>query len=147
MLKALIINGPNLNLLGKRKNELYPKLTLEAVEAQIKAWAKENRIEAEFFQSNCEGALIEAIQEAEGKFDFLVINPGAYTHYSYAIRDAIEGVGLPAYEVHLTNLAAREEFRQKSVIAPVCRGSVIGFAEAGYIMALMGAKLRLEKEK
>jgi len=118
-------------------------MPLNEINDNISRWAGDNLIAVEFFQANCEGAIIDKIHQAIEKFDCLIINPGAYTHYSYAIRDAIEGVGIPAFEVHLTNISAREDFRRISVVAPVCQGSVSGFAETGYLLALMGAKLLL----
>ena len=140
MLKALVVNGPNLNLLGKRKEALYPLKTLEEINQELSQWAKENQIQLEFFQSNSEGELINAIHLAQDKVDFLVLNPGALTHYSYALRDALAGTGIPTIEVHLTQIYDREEFRKENVISPVCLGTITGFGETGYLLALLAAK-------
>jgi 3-dehydroquinate dehydratase-2 len=137
--KILLINGPNLNLLGTREPEVYGSETLEDVNQKVKSEGAKLGYDVDAFQSNCEGEIIDAIQQARGKYDLIIINPGAYTHYSYAIRDAIAGVGLPAIEVHLSNVYAREEFRHKSVTAPVCKGQISGFGSDGYILALHAA--------
>jgi len=140
MIKVLVINGPNLNMLGIREKEHYGTETLEDIEAKIANKAKEMGIETDFMQSNHEGAIIDKIHEARGKYDYIIINPGAYTHYSIAIRDAIKAAEVPAIEVHLTNIHAREEFRSKSITAPVCIGQISGFGSMGYIMALHAVK-------
>jgi 3-dehydroquinate dehydratase-2 len=136
MWQIQIIHGPNLNLLGQREPSLYGRLSLAEVDARLRAYAAEAAIEAEIFQSNHEGAIIDAVHQAAGWADGLVINPGAYTHTSYAIRDAIAGVGLPAVEVHLSNVHAREPFRQTSIIAGVCVGQISGFGWRSYTLAL-----------
>lgn len=136
MKKILVINGPNLNILGKRETEVYGTQTLEEIENQISDRAKKLNVEVECYQSNHEGALIDRIQAAMRKTDFIIINPGAYTHYSLAIRDAIKGCGIPALEVHISNIHAREDFRKASVIAPVCVGQISGLGSRGYLLAL-----------
>jgi 3-dehydroquinate dehydratase-2 len=134
---VLVLNGPNLNLLGKREPELYGRTTLEELEALCEAWGAELGLGVVFRQSNYEGQLIDWIQQAHGEgFLAIVLNPGALTHYSYALLDAIKAQPLPVVEVHLTNLHAREPFRQHSVTAPACRGIVSGFGPLSYKLAL-----------
>ena len=136
MAKILVVNGPNLNLLGKREPEIYGDRTLEDLNGKLVELAGELGIELEFFQSNSEGAVIDFVQEKGLEAAGLIINPGALSHYSYALRDAIAAVGVDTVEVHLSNIYSREEFRQQSVIAPVCCGHVVGFGFYGYAMAL-----------
>ena len=136
MKKVLIVNGPNLNLLGKREPGVYGRDSSEAVCGRIAARARELGMEPSFFQSNSEGALIDALHQAMDVYDGVVLNAGAYTHYSYAIRDAIAAIRLPVIEVHLSNIHAREEFRHTSVLAPVCRGQISGFGPVSYLLAL-----------
>jgi len=136
MWRIQIIHGPNLNLLGQREPEVYGKLTLGEIDEQLHAYAAKADIELRSFQSNHEGVIIDTVHQAANWADGLVINPGAYTHYSYAIRDAIAGTGLPAVEVHLSNLHAREPFRHTSVIAPVCAGQIAGFGWQSYRLGL-----------
>jgi len=135
-MKVLVINGPNLNLLGKREPGLYGHSTLEQIEARVTALGVELGLEVDFVQSNSEGTLVDAVQSAAGRAAAIVINPAAYTHTSVALRDAITAVGLPAVEVHLSNILAREEFRHTSLTAPSCRGVIAGFGAEGYLLAL-----------
>jgi 3-dehydroquinate dehydratase-2 len=137
-MKILLIHGPNLNLLGKREPGIYGLKNLEEINTQVQHFAQENRAELKIFQSNSEGELVDAIQDAGEWADGIVINPGAYTHYSYAIRDALASVGLPAVEIHLSNIFAREEFRHRSVISAVVEGTVTGLGWRGYIAAVEG---------
>ncbi|MGE5328909.1 MAG: type II 3-dehydroquinate dehydratase [Deltaproteobacteria bacterium] len=141
----LFINGPNLNLLGKREPDIYGAETLDDIIAKIKDEAKKLEVEVDFFQSNHEGGIIDEIHRAMSSYDVIIINPGAYTHYSIAIRDAIKSVGIPAVEIHLSNIYAREEFRSKSVIAPVCIGQISGFGSDSYILGLHAAVLVSKK--
>ena len=136
MFKILLIHGPNLNLLGRREPGIYGMSTLEEINARVRRFAEEKEAELRVFQSNSEGALIDAIQEASGWADGIVINPGAYTHYSYAIRDALSAVGLPAIEVHMSNIHAREEFRSRSVISAVVQGTVAGLGWRSYLLGI-----------
>ncbi|MBK7141343.1 MAG: type II 3-dehydroquinate dehydratase [bacterium] len=136
MPRILVVNGPNLNLLGTREPELYGTDTLETLNRRLNDLAKEIGLELAFYQSNHEGEIIDFIQKEAASAAGLIINPGALTHYSIGIRDAIAGVKIEAIEVHLSNIAAREEFRTRSLIAPVCRGQIAGFGFYGYAMAL-----------
>ena len=133
-MKILIINGPNLNMLGKREPEIYGGDTLETIEREISSRAADLGMKAYFAQSNIEGEIINAIQNAE--CGGIILNAGAFTHYSYAIRDAISSVDTPVIEVHLSNIHAREEFRHKSVLAEVCAGQISGFGKYSYMLAL-----------
>jgi 3-dehydroquinate dehydratase type II len=136
-MNILIINGPNLNMLGIREPEIYGKQTYPALESFLKTQARDLGIEAEIFQTNHEGVIVDKIQAAYyNKTDAIIINPGAFTHYSYAIRDAIKAVGLPTVEVHLSDISHREEFRKLSVIADVCVARFIGHGFDGYRQAL-----------
>ena len=138
-MKILFLNGPNLNLLGQREPEVYGRTTLKEIEAEVRKEAAKSGAEVEFRQSNLEGELVAWIQQAKGGFDVIVLNAAAYTHTSIALRDAIVAAGVPTVEVHLSNIHAREEFRQKSLIAPVCRGQISGFGPHSYELALQAA--------
>jgi 3-dehydroquinate dehydratase-2 len=138
-MKILFLNGPNLNLLGKREPEVYGTTTLADIEKQVRAAAGSFKAEIDFRQTNLEGELVNWIQEAKGKFDVIVLNAAAYTHTSIALRDAIAAGGVPTIEIHLSNVHAREEFRHKSLIAPVCCGQIIGFGQKSYVLAVEAA--------
>ncbi len=135
-MKILFLNGPNLNLLGKREPGIYGQLTLAEIESEVRKRAIALGVEVEFRQSNLEGELVTWIQDAGGQADFIILNAAAYTHTSIAIRDAIASVRLPVIEVHLSNVHAREEFRHRSVIASVCCGQISGFGHYSYVLAL-----------
>jgi len=135
----LFLNGPNLNLLGTREPEVYGHVTLADIEATVRERAAELKVEIDFRQSNMEGELVGWIQQTKGRFDVIVINAAAYTHTSIALRDAIAASGVPTIEIHLSNVHAREEFRHKSLIAPVCRGQITGFGGKSYILGLEAA--------
>lgn len=135
-MKFLILNGPNLNLLGQREPGIYGPDSYEALCRRVEAFATAHGSTAECFQSNHEGALIDAIHASQGKFDAIVINPGAYTHYSYAILDALKAVSVPAIEVHISNVHRREEFRHRSVTAAGCVGQICGLGLYGYEAAM-----------
>ena len=135
-MKILVINGPNLNLLGDREKENYGEVTLESINNDLKSLAEELNTDIDFFQSNTEGEIVDKIQSAKGNFDGIIINPAAYTHTSIALRDALLAVKIPAVEVHLSNIHAREEFRKTSFTAPVCVGQIAGFKKDSYILAL-----------
>jgi len=137
-MKIVVIQGPNLNMLGVREQNIYGPMKLEQIHAQMKEVATQNGVEIEFFQSNLEGELVDKIQECYGEAQGIIINAAAYTHTSIAIRDAISAVSIPTIEVHISNVYRREEFRQKNLIAPVCASSVIGFGPFGYHLAMMG---------
>jgi 3-dehydroquinate dehydratase-2 len=138
-MKILFLNGPNLNLLGQREPEIYGRASLADIEAKVRERAKQLGAEIDFRQSNLEGELVGWIQQAREKFDAIVINAAAYAHTSIALRDAIAAVGVPTIEIHLSNVYAREEFRHKSLIAPVCFGQIIGFNLQSYILAVEAA--------
>lgn len=141
-MKFLVMNGVNLNLTGKRETSVYGTATLDEINAKLAAFCKQNGDEVEFYQSNIEGELVNKLHEAylEKKFDGILFNAGAFTHYSYALRDAIAAIDIPVVEVHMSNVHAREEFRQKSVLSEVCKGVVCGFGANSYLAALVGLK-------
>ena len=141
--KILILNGPNLNLLGTRQPDIYGRLTLAQIEKRVRALAKELVVEIDFRQSNNEGELVTWIQQAAGKFAAIVINPAAYTHTSLAMRDAISAVGVPTIEIHISNIHKREDFRHHSFIAEVAVGQIAGFGLDSYLLGLRAAVARL----
>ncbi len=134
--RALILQGPNLNLLGSREPEIYGTLGARDLASLVREWSQELGVEATLVQTNSEGELLDLVQGAEGRFDFLVVNPGALTHTSLALRDALAGIPVPALEVHLSNIHAREEWRRQSWISPVCQGVLVGMGPLGYRLAL-----------
>lgn len=135
-MKIMVINGPNLNLLGIREPEIYGNRTFSDLEEMIESYCENKGIEVVSLQSNSEGEIIDFIHHALGNYDGIVINPGAYTHYSYAIADALAAVALPTVEVHISNIHKREEFRHKSVTAPLCIGQICGLGFKGYTLAM-----------
>jgi 3-dehydroquinate dehydratase-2 len=147
MIAILLLHGPNLNLLGEREPEIYGKTTLDEINSTLMALAKERGAELRALQSNSEGGMVDAVQDARTWASGIIINPGAFTHYSLAVRDAISAVRLPAVEVHISNILAREEFRRRSVIAPVCIGSVGGFGWRSYELGLLGLLGYLQSRK
>jgi len=138
-MKILFLNGPNLNLLGTREPEVYGRTTLKDIEAKVRERATKFGAEIEFRQSNVEGELVAWIQQSKGIYNVIVLNAAAYTHTSIALRDAISAVGVPTIEIHLSNVHAREKFRHKSLIAPVCRGQILGFGAESYVLAVEAA--------
>lgn len=144
-MRVLVLHGPNLNLTGFREPDIYGKKPLEDIDADLRLAASGMNVEVRVLQSNSEGILIDTIQEHRKWADAIIINPGALTHYSYALRDALMSVRMPVVEVHLSNVHSREEFRHKSVISPITVGQVVGFGGYGYVMAIQ-ALLNLRKE-
>ncbi len=138
-MKILVMNGPNLNLLGKREPEIYGSVTLDDINKRILVLAAELGVEVAFFQSNHEGELVQKIQDAMGVYEAIVINPGAYTHTSVALRDAISSTGIPTVEAHISNIYKREEFRKHSYISGVAVGQIAGFGPDSYLLALRAA--------
>lgn len=146
-MKILVINGVNMNMLGLREPEKYGSMTLRELEKELYAYSFELGIDIETYQSNIEGEIVEKIQQARGIFDGIVINAAAYTHTSVAIRDAITAVNIPTVEIHMTNIHEREDFRQKSFIAPVCVGQIAGFGKDSYKLGIKGIVNFLSTEK
>lgn len=139
MPKILVIHGPNLNLLGKREVAVYGRTTIDQINRDLEGLAKSKKVSLRIVQSDHEGEIVELIGSAKGKFDAIVINPAAYTHTSVAIRDAISAVNIPAVEVHVSNIYAREDFRHTSLIAPVAKGQISGFGKLSYLLGLEAA--------
>jgi len=139
-MKIIVINGPNLNMTGIREQSVYGTGTLEDINKKIAAKCEKDGIDCDFFQSNSEGALIDKIHSCHKNYDGAILNAGAYTHYSYAIRDAIHSVDTPFIEVHMSNVHAREEFRHTSVISPVCKGIIAGLGHNSYLLAVDALK-------
>ena len=137
-MKIVVIQGPNLNMLGVRDTQVYGPMRLEQIHAQMKDFAAQSGVEIEFYQSNLEGEIVDRIQECYGDAHGIIIHPASYSHTSIAIRDAISAVSLPTIEVHISNIYRREEFRQKSMTAPVCTSSIVGFGPFGYHLAMVG---------
>ena len=144
-MKILVLHGPNLNLLGSRENDVYGNVTLDAINRELEDLAKAEGVKLAIHQSNAEGDLVDWIQKAAGAFDVLLINPGAFTHTSIALRDAIAGVGIPAIEVHLSNIYRREAFRQHSYIAGVAVGQISGFGSDSYVLGLRAAVAHVKR--
>lgn len=135
-MRMLVLHGPNLNLLGMREPDVYGRMTLEEINARLVGWGKAEQVEVRCAQSNHEGALIDALQEARAWADGVVFNPGGYTHTSVALRDAISSIGIPVVEVHMSNVYAREQFRHTSMISAVCKGKIVGFGWQSYLLGV-----------
>ena len=136
-MKVVVIQGPNLNMLGHREQNIYGPMKLDDIHKQMQGFAEQNGVEVEFFQSNLEGEIVDKLQECLGEANGVIINPAAYTHTSIAIRDAISAIQIPVVEVHLSNIYQREEFRHISLVAPVCAGQISGFGPFSYHMAMI----------
>jgi len=145
VIKISLIHGPNLNLLGMRETEIYGRDTYDEINRKIKQRAQQSGMEVRILQTNHEGEIVDAIQEARSWADAIIINPAALTHYSYAVRDALTAVRLPAIEVHLSNIHSREEFRRHSVISPVVVGQIVGLGSLGYLLALDAIQFIVEQ--
>ena len=144
MISILLLHGPNLNLLGTREPEIYGSLTLDEINTRIMEAGKELGVEVRTFQSNGEGTLIDALQDARTWASGVIFNPGGYTHTSFALRDAVSAIGIPVIEVHLSNVYAREEFRHQSLLSPVCKGKITGFGWRSYWLGLLALVKLLE---
>ena len=147
MVRILVIHGPNLNLLGEREPAVYGTVTLAEIDRRLQAAAREAGAAVDTFQSNHEGAIVDRLQAARGRYDAVLLNPAGLTHYSIAVRDAVAAISLPVVELHLSNIHAREPFRHTSVIAPVAAGQVMGFGADSYLVALRGALAILERRR
>ncbi|MDR2033511.1 MAG: type II 3-dehydroquinate dehydratase [Helicobacteraceae bacterium] len=145
MVKITVIQGPNINMIGVRERSLYGAMTMDAIHNEMRKIAEQNGAQIEFYQSNLEGEIIDRIQECYGETDAIILNPAAYSHTSIAIRDAISAVAIPVVEVHITNIARREEFRHNSYVSPVAAGVIAGFGPFGYHLALLAA-IQIAKE-
>lgn len=146
MNSIFVIHGPNLNLLGTREPEIYGSMTMQDINDDLQKQADEAGVHIDFFQSNHEGEIIDKLHEARGRYDYIILNAGAYTHYSIAIRDALAAIEIPTIEVHISNIHQREEFRHHSVIAPVVVGQICGFGLESYKAALYVAVRKLQEE-
>jgi len=147
LISVLVVHGPNLNLLGEREPEVYGRTRLADIDKELKRLGRELEMKVETFQSNSEGGIVDRIQNARGKCDVLLINPGAYTHTSVAIRDAIAAVNIPVIEVHLSNVYRREPFRHRSTIADIAHGRIMGFGAESYTLALRAARTMVEESR
>ncbi|CAG9619236.1 type II 3-dehydroquinate dehydratase [Sutcliffiella rhizosphaerae] len=145
-MRLLILNGPNLNRLGMREPDVYGNQTLKDLEERLLAYGKIQNVDMNFFQSNHEGELIDILHDSEESYDGVVMNPGAFTHYSYAIRDAIASISIPVMEVHISNIHKREEFRHTSVLAAVTAGQIVGLGFHGYELAIQAIMKKVEGE-
>lgn len=145
MIKILVLHGPNLNMLGTRETEVYGSTTFDELNGQIREFADSIGVYVEIRQFNSEGDMVDAIQDARNWADAIVMNPGAYTHYSIALRDAVASVSVPTIEVHLSNIQARESFRRESVIAPKCAGQISGFGAKSYLLGIQAAKYLIDE--
>jgi len=146
-MKILVINGPNINMLGQREPDVYGQQDYAALKAVLQDFARAHHVTIDEYQSNVEGELVTKIQQSQGTYDGIVINPGAYTHYSIAILDALKAVDVPAVEVHISNIASREDFRHKSVTAAGCIGQISGLGFDSYYLALLGLINHLKRQK